>query len=57
MRLIKEGRVNFACTADYSEGKDIHNVVKTILQKIRADYDFQKLLDNHQEEAEKEVSL
>ncbi|MCR5192289.1 MAG: haloacid dehalogenase-like hydrolase [Bacteroidales bacterium] len=57
MRLIKDGRVNFACTADYSEGKDIHNVVKTILQKIRADYDFQKLLDNHQEEAEKEVSL
>ncbi|MBP5326370.1 MAG: haloacid dehalogenase-like hydrolase [Bacteroidales bacterium] len=57
MRLIKEGRVNFACTADYSEGKDIHNVVKTILQKIRADYDFQKLLDNHQEEAGKEVSL
>lgn len=57
MRLIKEGRVNFACTADYSEGKDIHNVVKTILQKIRVDYDFQKLLDNYQEEAGKEVSL
>lgn len=51
MRLIKEGRVNFACPADYSEGKDMHGVVKTILQKIRADYDFQQLLDNHKEKA------
>ena len=54
MRLIKEGRVNFACPADYSEGKDMHGVVKTILQKIRADYDFQQLLDNHKEKAGRE---
>lgn len=53
MRLINEDRVNFACTADYSEGKDIHNVVKRILQKIRTDYDFQRLLDIHKQSANK----
>lgn len=45
MRLINEGRANFACTANYSKGKDIYNVVRRILQKIRTDYDFQRLLD------------
>lgn len=53
MRLINEGRVNFACAADYTEGKDIHNVVKRILQKIRTDYDFQRLLDIHKQGAAK----
>ena len=47
MRLINEGRANFACTANYSKGKDIYNVVQRILQKIRTDYDFQRLLDVH----------
>lgn len=53
MRLINEERANFACAADYSEGKDIYNVVRLILQKIKTDYDFQQLLDIHAELAAK----
>ncbi len=53
MKLINENRVNFACLADYSEGKDIYNVVKRILQKIRADYDFQRLQEVHKMNAQK----
>ena len=53
MRLINEGRVNFACSADFNEGKDIYNVVKRVLQKIRTDYDFQRLLDIHKQGAAK----
>ncbi|MBQ6046338.1 MAG: haloacid dehalogenase-like hydrolase [Bacteroidales bacterium] len=46
-KLIHEDRVNFACKADYSEGKEIDTTVRKILEKIRADYDFQQLLDSH----------
>lgn len=46
-KLIHEDRVNFACKADYSEGKEIDTTVRKILEKIRADYDFKKLLDSH----------
>ena len=46
-KLISDNRVNFACTADYSESSEIYTVVKTILDKIKADYDFSKLLDKH----------
>lgn len=53
MKLILEDRVNFACSADYTEGKDIYNVVKRILHKIRADYDFKQLLDIHKNNAQK----
>ena len=53
MRLINEDRVNFACKADYSEGKEIHTTVRKILDKIRADYDFQQLLAVHKNNAEK----
>jgi hypothetical protein len=44
-KLIIENRVNFACPADYSEGSEIFKVVKTILEKIKADHDFQLLLN------------
>lgn len=47
-KLIIENRVNFACPADYSEGSEIFKVVKTILEKIKADHDFQLLLNQHQ---------
>lgn len=50
-RLITENRVNFVCPADYSEGRDIHNIVKTILDKIKSDYEFAKLLKKHQADA------
>lgn len=46
-RLIKEHRVNFVCKADYSENSEIHTTVKLILDKIRADYDFQQHLLSH----------
>ena len=51
MKLIQEDRVNFVCKADYSEGKEIHTTVQRILDKIRADYDFQQLLDSHKRSA------
>ena len=48
MRLIKENRVNCACKADYSAEGEIYATVCRILDKIRADYDFQQLLEtNH----------
>lgn len=51
LKLIHEDRVNFVCKADYSEGKEIHITVQRILDKIRADYDFQQLLDSHKRTA------
>ena len=50
-KLISENRVNFACGADYSENKEIHQVVKAILDKIKADYDFLELLNQHQKKS------
>jgi len=52
--LIADKRVNFVCPADYTEGKEIHKVVTTILDKIKADYDFSILLEKHKEKATKE---
>jgi phosphoserine phosphatase len=52
LKLIKENRVNFVCQADYSVEKDIHSVVKRILNKIRADYDFERLLAVHKQKSE-----
>lgn len=51
LKLIHEDRVNFVCKADYSEGKEIHITVQRILDKIRADYDFQQLLVSHKRTA------
>lgn len=48
IKLIKENRVNFACYADYREGKEILGVVKRILDKIRADAEFKRLLAIHE---------
>ena len=50
-RLILEDRVNFVCPADYSEYKEIHKVVKTVLDKIKSDYDFELLLKKHKDAA------
>lgn len=46
-----EDRVNFVCPADYSEDKEIHKVVKTVLDKIKSDYDFELLLKKHKDAA------
>jgi hypothetical protein len=35
--LIRDNRVSYACPADYSAGKEIDRLVKTIIDKIEAD--------------------
>lgn len=52
-KLINENRVNFVCSADYSENKDMHNVVKTIIDKIKADTEFLNLQEKHKTKAVK----
>lgn len=37
-QLLAEGRVNFACAADYTESGLMMEIVKRILDKIKADY-------------------
>lgn len=51
-KLIKEERVNFVCEADYRKEKNIFNVVKTVLEKMKSDFDFAELLDEHKKIAE-----
>lgn len=46
-KLIKENRVNFICPANYLSGMELHNVICTIIKKIKADFDFKKLQDLH----------
>ena len=43
----------FRICADYRAGKEINMVVKRILDKIKADYEFQRLLDWHHNKAKK----
>jgi len=43
IKLLKDKRVNFALPADYSEGKDIDTVVKTILDKIATERNLEVL--------------
>jgi phosphoserine phosphatase len=42
-KLINQNRVNFVCPSDFSEGKEIYHVVTTILNKIKADLDYEGL--------------
>ena len=53
LKLIRENRVNFACTADYRCGRAVHGVVKRILDKIKADDEFRRLLELHRRKADK----
>ena len=53
LKLIRENRVNFACRADFRCGKPVHSVVKRILDKIKADDEFNRLLQLHKRKAEK----
>lgn len=41
------------CPAEYRAGKEINMVVKRILDKIKADYEFQRLLDRHHNKTQK----
>lgn len=52
-KLINENRVNFVCSADYSENKEVHNVVKTVIDKIKADTEFHNLQKKHKTKAVK----
>lgn len=52
-KLIKEGRVNFACPANYEVDGDIYAITKRILDKIKADNSFGRLLDIHKNRASK----
>lgn len=42
--LIRDDRVSYVCAADYSDGKQIDSLVKTILDKIEADYKLSQYL-------------
>ena len=53
LKLIRENRVNFACRADFRCGKPVHSVVKRILDKIKADDEFNRLLQLHKHKADK----
>ena len=37
-QLLSEGRVNFACAADYTTNGEMMVIVKRILDKVKADY-------------------
>ncbi|GHS97946.1 hypothetical protein FACS189421_05660 [Bacteroidia bacterium] len=52
-KLIAEDRVNFVCPADYSEGKEIYNVVTTTLDKIKSDFEFNHLQESHKSKISK----
>ncbi len=52
-KLIREDRVNFVCSADYSEDKEVDLVVKTIIDKIKVDSEFIDLLKKHKKNAQK----
>lgn len=46
-KLIEHNRVDFIAKADYSEGGEIYRLVKSMLEKMKADYDFDQLLRCH----------
>lgn len=54
-KLILDNRVNFVCPADYKKGSVIHDVVTTILKKIKYDYDFDLLQKKHKDAAKKSI--
>ena len=47
-KLIREGRVNFACAADYTQNKEIYNIVEAILSQIKSNFDFHQLEKQNQ---------
>ncbi len=41
--LIRSGRVNFACGADYSKGGEMYRIVESIIKQIRSNCEFEQL--------------
>ena len=50
-QLVREGRANFMCTANYSRGGVMNIIVKRILDKIKADFEFDRLIELNQKKA------
>ena len=50
-QLVREGRANFMCTANYSRGGVMNIIVKRILDKIKADFEFERLIELNQKKA------
>mgnify|MGYP001044843473 FL=1 len=50
-QLVKEERVNFMCSANYSKGSVMNIIVKRILDKIKADFEFDRLIELNQKKA------
>jgi hypothetical protein len=42
-QLVRDNRVSYVCPADYSEGRDIDVLVRTIIDKIEADHKLEEL--------------
>ena len=40
INLMKEGRVNFACLADYSEDSDLDKTIKMIINRVSTEHDL-----------------
>lgn len=53
-KLIQEGRVNFACSADYSDGGEIYKIVEAILSQIKSNFDFMQLESQNHSKMTKE---
>ncbi len=47
--LIEHNRVDFIAKADYSENGEIYRFVKSMLEKMKADYEFEQLLKKHKD--------
>lgn len=56
LKLLKDGRVNFALPADYREGKQIDKVIKTILDKIAKERDLE-ILQAKEEAKKKKIQI
>lgn len=52
-KLIMEKRVNFVCPADYSKNGKIHGVVTAIVDKIKSDFELNRLQTGYKEKASK----
>lgn len=47
-KLIRDGRVNFACVADYTQDSEIYHIVEAIIKQIKSKSDFDNLqVKNH----------
>lgn len=53
-KLIQDGRVNFACSADYTKDGEIYRIVKAILSQIKSNFDFMQLESQNHSKMTKE---